>query len=587
MAKEPTRIPTADPDPMIGDGEARHRRKWSVRTKVVVAVLAVFALAVPIGIYALRDHIWGVRADARQAANMVKQGSLIEVSALLEEYRGDADFAYFFTESLTPQQIGDGLATFVQEQPEVVSENAGEEYEVALVDLAGTLSLATQNAGMRQFPQSWTANFIESTTWSSIDSPPERRLQDRANQTNLLLILSRGYWSLDFLQQVTRAYYLYDLENGEYAWPGVDPEYTDLYAAAPGGAYLTDGIVSLNAALTANPLAAEWAFTEFLPGDVQVAGTPYRVGRFTHFLMYEHTLPESAEAEEDTAGAASAVTALASAAESADWADRLSEGIEVIPTADGFGPGHDLAVLHVLAQEVEEEPECTWHPRDYMACLSIAAAAVWEWARNWGHVVLDVLSFGSLVPIQPVLAVGISAAALNSVWYALEGDYVSAGLSAAVTLPVVGFKVFSRMTKSGQNAVPKGAKRAADSRAGKAAADTRAAAPSATQRVTLRAKTKQQILADAKRDKNGNLIDPNTGKIIPEGGPFDLGHKAGLEHRCISRVATAQNWSREQFLTFMNHAWIFQVEDPSSNRSGRFEGKRCNPLLWAAWPLTV
>ena len=31
------------------------------------------------------------------------------------------------------------------------------------------------------------------------------------------------------------------------------------------------------------------------------------------------------------------------------------------------------------------------------------------------------------------------------------------------------------------------------------------------------------MLNNAKRNANGELIDPNTGKVIPEEGPYDIG----------------------------------------------------------------
>ena len=89
-----------------------------------------------------------------------------------------------------------------------------------------------------------------------------------ANKQNLLLLLSRGRWSTDFLKATTEAYWDWEhnlTSSGDPSpWP-VDTLANAKYAPAPNGTYLTDGMVALMAALTANPEAAGWAFADFQP----------------------------------------------------------------------------------------------------------------------------------------------------------------------------------------------------------------------------------------------------------------------------------------------------------------------------------
>jgi hypothetical protein len=90
-------------------------------------------------------------------------------------------------------------------------------------------------------------------------------------------------------------------------------------------------------------------------------------------------------------------------------------------------------------------------------------------------------------------------------------------------------------------------------------------------RVSLWEKTKRDIRSAAPTDANGDFIDPNTGQVIPKGGPFHYGHKPGHEYWRARDWARENGLSREDFIAHQNNADNYQIEDPSSNMSHRYE----------------
>ena len=90
---------------------------------------------------------------------------------------------------------------------------------------------------------------------------------------------------------------------------------------------------------------------------------------------------------------------------------------------------HDSVVLQALAKELTQKSGCSWNPLDYWHCAVAVAEAVWHWIQHWGHLVLDILSLATFIP-PPFTVIGVAAAATNATWYAIEGDYVAAGLVA-------------------------------------------------------------------------------------------------------------------------------------------------------------
>jgi RHS repeat-associated protein len=107
-----------------------------------------------------------------------------------------------------------------------------------------------------------------------------------------------------------------------------------------------------------------------------------------------------------------------------------------------------------------------------------------------------------------------------------------------------------------------------------AAADDGAAAfDPAARRVTMRKSTKSAIQDAAPKTSDGDFVDPNTGQTIPKEGPFDYGHKPGYEWWRTQQAAREGGWSRQDVIEFENDPSHYQIEDPSANRSHRYELK--------------
>ena len=127
--------------------------------------------------------------------------------------------------------MGDALATVAgDDEDHPLKEGVDpEEFEFTLTDLAGVLALATHGTGRRAHPDQWTEDFVAATTTPAQLSGGafennDRRGQNAANRSNLLLLLSRGYWSTDFLKAVTKRYYVFDRKESDNAWPKLDED---------------------------------------------------------------------------------------------------------------------------------------------------------------------------------------------------------------------------------------------------------------------------------------------------------------------------------------------------------------------------
>lgn len=596
----------------------RPSRRWRLliaRTGLalsVVAGLVVASTQLPF----LRDPFAEVRADARTALAALDARDLVALDSQLAANRGEADFAYFFTSQTTPRALGDALSSVAgasQDAPldEGVDAHA---YDIALTDLAGTLGLATFGTGDRSLPEEWTDDFITATTTPEAlyggdetdpdDSGQSRADQDQANKQNLLLLLSRGYWSTEFLEGVTDAYWQFDHDRGDSAWPGPSVEGAK-YAPAPTGHYLTDGILALTAALTANPEASAWAFANFQPGTTQIDGSDYSVGKFTHFLLFEHRYPETSDGE--GLGMTATLTALSSAIDATSGTGVANTSTSSANPED-VGPMHDSSTLQALAKKLNEKSGCSWNPLDYGHCVVAVAEAVWHWIHRWGHLVLDILAVGASTvagvavtfvppPFGEVIAGGaetasVAAAGINATWYVIDGDYTSAGLSLAAVVPGLGFARIAKTFKAGI-AAEKGAAAAAGVERAAVEADdvakaangfrTAAGAESRLTRVVtaedvrvrpnLWSSTKKKVWEAAEKDSAGRPIDPNTGKAIE--GPFDYGHKPGYEWRCMKARAVAQGWTMQELITNFNDPTHFQIEDRASNLSHQYESDVC------------
>lgn len=412
---------------------------WAAAAAVALVVVAAILVVMP-GSPFRPDPLRDLRASATKAVKALDKGDLDEVGAQLASNRGDPDFAYFFTSKTTPRMLGDALASVADggKSAALMTEEEGFPYELLLTDLAGATSLATRGTGMRELPDSWSDDFVLATTTPETLYPDadkkgaERAQQDAANKQNLLLLLSRGHWSVDFMKSATSAYWDLDTEHGQKAWPGVEFDEA-LYAPAPSGVYLTDGMVALTAALTANEEASKWAFDEFQPGTSVIEGSDYEVGDFTYHLVFVHEYPEGEEGRD--IGMAATLTALAAA---------TGTSAETGGTARESRAAQDSETLTAFAQDVRtvDEGSCTWRVYDciVMAAKAVAQLAQWVWERvgHWGHFALDILSMTTFSP-PPFMFIGVGAAASNAAWYAIEADYVMAGISLATAVPGVAF----------------------------------------------------------------------------------------------------------------------------------------------------
>jgi len=310
---------------------------------------------------------------------------------------------------------------------------------------------------------------------------------------------------------------------------------------------------------------------------VKIDDSDYGIGRFTHFLMFEHEFPRS---EGESVGLTATLTALSSAIESASWSTPSLDAPTVKASSNDAGPMRDVVVLQTLARDLAES-DCSWNPMDYGHCVVDTVKAIWRWVQRWGHLVLDILTVATSFAPPPFNVASLAPAALNATWYAIEGDYGTAGLSLAAVVPGLAFGKIAQAMKAGVK-TSQGAKTSvqvekaaeqSDSMA-EAARKIRSRADVATQRVTLRPVTVTRIREAAPKTADGNFIDPNTGKAIVR-GEEDIGHKPGYEWRCIQAKAVENSWTREQLIEYANDPTLYQIEDRSSNRSHKYEAESC------------
>ena len=90
-------------------------------------------------------------------------------------------------------------------------------------------------------------------------------------------------------------------------------------------------------------------------------------------------------------------------------------------------------------------------------------------------------------------------------------------------------------------------------------------------RVKLRQSVKEQLLERQPRNIEGQIIDPNNGKVIE--GNYDIGHKPGHEWRNNKIEYEKQGFTRKQVIEAGNNPDNYHLEDPSSNRSHKYEKK--------------
>lgn len=397
------------------------------------------------------------RDDANAAVRAMRNGDLAALDRQLSGNSGGRQFAYYFASQVSPRELGDAVAAagaaatpfggVDADSDATAAESAiaapadgfgAAAYERVLHNLSASLSLATHGAGPLKLPGFWADDFAAYSTASRGPSVgesgihAERADQDVANKQNLLLLLSRGRWSTDFLQTITRAYWDWEHvpgnSEGANAWPVSIVEGAK-YATAPNGTHLTDGLVALMAALTANPEAAGWAFSDFQPETVRLTygGAEHPLGRFAHFVFLEHRYAQSPETGVSNLGITASRTALLAATEATGGS--YGEG--------AAGPLADVLVLQAYEDALSAEPDDS---EDVVGKLT-------GFLNKYGHAALDL---AGMVPV-----VGETADLLSGAWYAVDGDWSSAGLSVAAVVPFAGAaataaKVVKGAKKGGQ-----------------------------------------------------------------------------------------------------------------------------------------
>ena len=85
----------------------------------------------------------------------------------------------------------------------------------------------------------------------------------------------------------------------------------------------------------------------------------------------------------------------------------------------------------------------------------------------------------------------------------------------------------------------------------------------------IRKSTRQAVENAAQRLPDGRFLDANTGLVI--NGKYDLGHVYGHEFWRERDRAEALGWTQKQFNDYMNNPKFYQIEDPLSNRSHKYE----------------
>ena len=87
----------------------------------------------------------------------------------------------------------------------------------------------------------------------------------------------------------------------------------------------------------------------------------------------------------------------------------------------------------------------------------------------------------------------------------------------------------------------------------------------------IRNGVREEVERRSPRNEEGNFLDANTGAPIE--GAYDLGHKPGHEHWREAEKAEREGLSQADFNDRMNNPDLYQIENPSENRSRKHEMK--------------
>ena len=231
--------------------------------------------------------------------------------------------------------------------------------------------------------------------------------------------------------------------------------------------------------------------------------------------------------------------------------------------------------LYCLLNRYYSPDSCRFITRDLLAGDTKQPATMNHYAYCLGDPVNKVDPSG-LSPLFDAEGCESIAAYL---WYDLNvllmaslviGEYLTDGLDTPLTVKEAGILRDAGETLAAVEEIESAGVEAGES----IAAESATIADPAAQRVSLRASTKAAIKNAAPKTADGDFVDPNTGQAIPGDGPFHYGHKPGLEWRTTQQIAREQGWSREQVIEYENNPSHYQIEDPASNMSHRYEAPR-------------
>ena len=99
----------------------------------------------------------------------------------------------------------------------------------------------------------------------------------------------------------------------------------------------------------------------------------------------------------------------------------------------------------------------------------------------------------------------------------------------------------------------------------------------------IRKSTREAVENAAQKNAKGQFINPNTLQTIE--GKYDLGHKRGNEFRTEKAKAEREVVTQSQFNDRMNNLDLYQIENPSSNRSHKYEAPAFNNFSTKAYLL--
>lgn len=85
----------------------------------------------------------------------------------------------------------------------------------------------------------------------------------------------------------------------------------------------------------------------------------------------------------------------------------------------------------------------------------------------------------------------------------------------------------------------------------------------------IRNSTRQEVENRAEKNEKGQFLDANTGKAIENN--YHLGHKYGHEFRYEKAQAEKEGLTQKEFNDRMNNPDLYQIEDPKSNMSHKYE----------------